>query len=320
MNALLKKYLLMRIILFPIIVFSVVTINFVLIHSAPGGPFQILLSDPTFSKQEVLQLEAQYGLNRPLYQQYAIYIYQVFHGNLGISYFYGVPVLQVIGDYLPNTLVLAGLSLLLASVVGILLGVMAAMSGRYVDKSLNVAAIGAYTTPVFWQGLMMLLIFSVYLHALPSTGVYIPVSGFNLLDYGSHILLPVISLSLLLFPPVYFFTRSSLLEVMGRDFIKALRGKGLGEHIVFMRHALRNALLPVITLIGLQSAILFGGATIVEIVFTWPGIGLLTYTAILNKDYPVMLGSIFFYGILVASLNLAVDLIYVRIDPRIVLK
>lgn len=320
MNALLKKYLLVRIVLFPIILFSVITINFILIHSAPGGPFQVLLSDPTFTKQEVQQLQAQYGLNKPLYQQYAIYIMQIFTGHFGISYFYGVPVTQVIFDYLPNTLVLAGLSLLVSSVVGVLLGILAAMRGRFIDKTLNVAAIGAYTTPVFWQGLMMLLIFSVYLHALPSTGVYISVSGFDPLEYARHILMPVISLSLLLFPPVYFFTRSSLLEVMGRDFIKALRGKGLGEHIVFMKHALRNALLPVITLIGLQSAILFGGATIVEIVFTWPGIGLLTYTAILNKDYPVMLGSIFFYGLLVASLNLAVDLIYVRVDPRIVLK
>ncbi len=317
-NPQLVRYLLKRIALFPVIIFSVITINFILIHAAPGGPFQILLSDPTFTKSELLNLENRYGLNKPLYQQYLIYIYQVFNGNFGLSYFYGVPVTSVILDYLPNTLLLAGFSLMLSSAVGVTLGVLSAMRGKVFDKTINVAAIASYTTPVFWQGLMMILIFSVYLKLLPSTGVYLSTSGFDPLQFLRHIIMPVISLSLLLFPPIYFFTRSSVLEVNGMDFIKALRAKGMKERTIFMKHSVRNALLPVITLIGLQSTILFGGATIVEIVFTWPGIGLLTYTAILNKDYPVLLGTLFFYGLLVASLNLIVDLIYVKIDPRIV--
>ena len=317
-NPLLLRYLVKRISLFPVIIFSVITINFILIHAAPGGPFQILLSDPTFTKQELLNLEAQYGLNKPLYQQYLTYIYQVFSGNFGISYFYGIPVTAVILDYLPNTLLLAGISLLLSSVVGIALGVLSAMRGKLLDKTINVAAIASYTTPVFWQGLMMILIFSVYLKILPSTGIYLSTSGFDPIQFLRHIIMPVISLSLLLFPPIYFFTRSSVLEVNNKDFIKALRAKGLRERVIFMKHSFRNALLPVVTLIGLQGTILFGGATIVEIVFTWPGIGLLTYTAILNKDYPVLLGTLFFYGLLVASLNLIVDLVYVKIDPRIV--
>ncbi len=317
-NPLLLRYLVKRISLFPVIIFSVITINFLLIHAAPGGPFQILLSDPTFSKAELLNLEAQYGLNKPLYEQYLVYIYQVLSGNFGISYFYGIPVTAVILDYLPNTLMLASMSLLLSSVVGVILGVLSAMKGKLIDKTINVAAIASYTTPVFWQGLMMILIFSVYLRLLPSTGIYLSTSGFDPIQFLRHIIMPVISLSLLLFPPIYFFTRSSVLEVNGRDFIKALRAKGLKEQIIFLKHSLRNALLPVVTLIGLQGTILFGGATIVEIVFTWPGIGLLTYTAILNKDYPVLLGALFFYGLLVASLNLIVDIVYVKIDPRIV--
>lgn len=310
-------YIVKRIILFPIILLIVVSINFFLIHLAPGGPFAILLSNPAFTPQEVANLEAEYGLNKPISEQYFVYIYQVMTGHLGISYFYGIPVTQVFFQSLPNTLVLAGFSLVLASTVGILLGIVAAMHKGITDKALNVASITSYTTPVFWQGIMMILIFSVYLKLFPSTGIYFSFNGFNILKYLWHIVLPVISLSLLLFPPIFFFTRSNLLAIMQKDFIKALYAKGLKSRLIFMKHALKNSLLPVITLIGLQSTILFGGATVVEIVFTWPGIGLLTYTAILNKDYPLMLGSIFFFGLLVSAANLVVDLLYLAIDPRI---
>lgn len=320
MNKAIVLYVVKRAILFPVIIFAVVTINFFLIHLAPGGPFAILLSNPAFTPQEIAHLKAQYGLTKPLSEQYLIYIVQAMTGHLGISYFYGVPVAQVFFDYLPNTLVLAGLSLVLSSVVGIVLGTFAAMNKKKADVALNVAAITSYTTPVFWQGIMLILIFSVYLRLVPSTGIYFHIGGFNLFTYLSHIILPVISLSLLLFPPIFFFTRSNIMAIMRKDFIKALQSKGIRSRVVFTRHALKNALLPVITLIGLQATILFGGATIVEIVFTWPGIGLLTYTAILNKDYPLMLGSIYFFGLLVAASNLIVDLTYLAIDPRIKLK
>ncbi|MEM3191871.1 MAG: ABC transporter permease [Candidatus Parvarchaeota archaeon] len=309
-----------RIILFPIIIFVVVSINFILIHLAPGGPFAILLSNPAFTPQEVANLEKEYGLNKPLVEQYFIYIYQVMTGNLGISYFYGISVTKIFFEYLPNTLVLASFSLILSSTVGIVLGIFAAMRKGITDKAFNVVSITSYTTPVFWQGIMMILIFSVYLRWFPSTGNYITVGSFNLLEYLWHLVLPVVSLSLLLYPPIFFFTRSNLLAIMQKDFIKALYAKGLRERLIFTRHALKNSLLPVVTLIGLHSTILFGGAAVVEIVFSWPGIGLLTYTAILNKDYPLMLGSIFFYGLLVAGVNLIVDLAYLAIDPRINIK
>ncbi|MGC8686812.1 MAG: ABC transporter permease [Thermoplasmata archaeon] len=319
------KYALKRVALVPIVILAVITINFLLIHLAPGGPFQILLSDPSFSPQEVLILERQYGLDKPLYMQYLIYIYNVIQGNFGISYFYSIPVITVILYYLPNTLVLAGLSLLFSSIFGILLGIIAAMNytkskKKVLDKSLNILSMVFYTTPSFWQGIMLILIFAVYLKLLPSTGTYVSVSGFSIIDYLSHLILPVISLSLLLVPPIYFFTRANLIDINRMDFIKAVRSKGIRERIIFVRHELRNALLPVITLIGLHGTILFGGATIIEIVFSWPGIGLLTYNAILNKDYPVLLGTLFFYALLVSLLNLIVDLIYLKVDPRIVLR
>jgi len=314
------KYIAKRLALLPLTIFSVITIDFVLIHLAPGGPFQILLSDPSFSPQEVATLQAEYGLNKPLLIQYFTYINQVLHGNFGISYFYGVPVIRVIMDYLPNTLVLAGLSILVSSVIGILFGILSTSLRGLIDRALNTLAILSYTLPVFWFGILLILVFSVSLRLLPSTGVYVSNAGFNLAQYLKHIIMPTLSLSLLLYPPVYFFTRSSMLEVTQANFVRALYGKGLSEGVVFRKHVLRNALLPVITVIGLHGAVLFGGATIVEIVFTWPGMGLLTYTAILNKDYPILLASVFFYSLLVAVLNLIVDIVYVFIDPRISLK
>jgi peptide/nickel transport system permease protein len=288
---------------------------------APGGPFQILLSNPTFTQKEVQTLEAQYGLNKPLYDQYFTYIYQiVFRGNFGDSYFYDIPVIQVIKDYLPNTLVLASFSILLSTAVGIILGVISARRGRYTDRFLSLVSIVSYATPVFWVGVLLILIFSVYLKVLPPTGIFVSPTGFSLINFLKHIAMPTFSLSLLLFPPIYFFTRSSVIEVMKTEFVKALYSKGLKESIVFWRHGLRNALLPIITLVGLNGTFLFGGATIVEIVFSWPGIGLMTYDAILNKDYPVLLASVFFFSVLVAGLNLLIDILYTFVDPRITLK
>lgn len=315
----LVNYIIRRVALFPLVIFSVVTINFLLIHLSPGGPFSVLLSNPTISPHDVKLLEAQYGLNKPLYEQYFIYIYQILRGNFGISYFYGVPVIKVILTYLPNTLELAGFSIILSSFLGISLGTIAAMRRKFTDKALNVVGMVSYTTPVFFVGIIMILVFSVYLKILPPTGVYVS-SGFNPIEYVRHIIMPVISLSIFLFPPVYFFARSNIIQTMGMDYIKALRSKGIKEKLIFYRHALHNALLPVVTLIGLQSTILFGGAVIVEVVFTWPGIGFMTYTAILQKDYPLLLGSIFFFALLVAALNLLVDIVYIKIDPRVVLK
>lgn len=314
------RYIIKRVALFPVIVLCVLTINFILIHLAPGGPFQILLSNPTFTVREVQTLEAQYGLNKPLYQQYLTYIYQVvLQGNFGDSYFYDIPVIQVIEDYLPNTLVLASFSIVLSTAAGIFLGVISARRGKFVDKFLSLVSIISYATPVFWVGVLLILIFSVYLKILPSTGVFVSSGGFNFIDFLKHIAMPTFSLSLLLFPPIYFFTRSSVIEVMKTEFVKALYSKGLKESVVFWRHGLRNALLPILTLIGLNATFLFGGATIVEIVFSWPGIGLMTYNAILNKDYPVLLASVFFFSLLVAGLNLIVDILYTIVDPRIVL-
>ncbi|PSO05118.1 hypothetical protein B9Q12_01140 [Candidatus Marsarchaeota G2 archaeon ECH_B_SAG-G06] len=260
LNRGIAKYIAKRLALLPLTIFSVITIDFVLIHLAPGGPFQILLSDPSFSPQEVATLQEEYGLNKPLLIQYFTYIYQVLHGNFGISYFYGVPVIRVIMDYLPNTLVLAGFSILVSSAIGILFGILSTSLGGLIDRALNTLAILSYTLPVFWFGILLIL--------LPSTGVYVSNTGFNLAQYLKHIIMPTLSLSLLLYPPVYFFTRSSMLEVAQANFVRALYGKGLSEGVVFRKHVLRNALLPVITVIGLHGAVLFGGATIVEIVFT----------------------------------------------------
>ncbi len=318
---------LLRLVLFRLgkmvaVVLAIVVINFLLIHAAPGDPASVLAgqsgaADPQF----LAQLRHEFGLDKPLSTQLWLYLSSVLHGDLGISHRQQRTVLSLIMDRLPATLLLTATAFVFALVVGISLGAAAARRvGTWADSVITVMALGFYATPIFWVGLMLVLVFSVWLGWLPSFGmgtVGVDLHGWaRVTDTIPYLILPALTLGLFYVAVYARLTRSAMLEVAGEDFVKTARAKGVGEGRILRRHILRNALLPVVTLAGIQAGQLIGGSVLVETVFAWPGIGSLAFDALLARDYPVLLGVFLTTAVLVVVFNLVTDLIYVVIDPR----
>jgi peptide/nickel transport system permease protein len=293
-------------------------LNFAILHLAPGGP-QGLLVNPRSPPSVQQQVIKAYGLNKPLWVQLVSYISQTLQGNLGYSYFYHRPVLALIESRIPATLFLMGTSLILSVLISIPLGVISARRrGSKVDGSLIAFSIFGFSMPAYVLGIVLLTVFSLYLGWLPSSGI--ATTAVNWLDFSSlarHVALPALTLTIGSVANYALFIRGSLIDVLRQDYITVARGKGLSESRILYRHALRNGLLPAVTNIGLSIAFLLGGAVLTETVFSWPGLGLLTYNSIIDKDYPVVLGLFFIFSIVVILVNLATDIMYSFLDPRI---
>ncbi len=316
------SFLLARSVKMVAIVFAIIVVNFFLIHAAPGDPASVMAgqsgaADPQF----VEQLRHEYGLDKPLTTQLWIYISAVARGDLGISHQQQRTVLSLISERLPATLLLTGVAFVFALVTGIALGAAASRrAGSWADSLITVVALGFYATPIFWVGLMLVLVFSVWLGWLPSFGmetVGANLHGFAAVaDTAQYLVLPGLTLGLFYMAVYARLTRSAMLDVAGQDFIKTARAKGVPEGRILRRHILRNALLPVVTLAGIQAGQLIGGSVLVETVFAWPGIGRLAFDALLARDYQVLLGVFLTTSILVVVFNLITDLVYLAIDPR----
>ena len=316
------RFLLARSVKMVAIVFAIIVVNFFLIHAAPGDPASVMAgqsgaADPQF----VEQLRHEYGLDKPLTTQLWIYISAVARGDLGISHQQQRTVLSLISERLPATLLLTGVAFVFALVTGIALGAAASRrAGSWADSLITVVALGFYATPIFWVGLMLVLVFSVWLGWLPSFGmetVGANLHGFAAVaDTAQYLVLPGLTLGLFYMAVYARLTRSAMLDVAGQDFIKTARAKGVPEGRILRRHILRNALLPVVTLAGIQAGQLIGGSVLVETVFAWPGIGRLAFDALLARDYQVLLGVFLTTSILVVVFNLITDLVYLAIDPR----
>jgi peptide/nickel transport system permease protein len=316
------RFLLARSVKMVAIVFAIIVVNFFLIHAAPGDPASVMAgqsgaADPQF----VEQLRHEYGLDKPLTTQLWIYISAVARGDLGISHQQQRTVLSLISERLPATLLLTGVAFVFALVTGIALGSAASRrAGSWADSLITVVALGFYATPIFWVGLMLVLVFSVWLGWLPSFGmetVGANLHGFAAVaDTAQYLVLPGLTLGLFYMAVYARLTRSAMLDVAGQDFIKTARAKGVPEGRILRRHILRNALLPVVTLAGIQAGQLIGGSVLVETVFAWPGIGRLAFDALLARDYQVLLGVFLTTSILVVVFNLITDLVYLAIDPR----
>jgi peptide/nickel transport system permease protein len=304
------------------IVLAIVCVNFLLIHAAPGDPASVLAgqsgsADPQF----IAQLRHQFGLDQPLYVQLWIYVSSVMRGDLGVSHLQQRPVLDLIMERLPATLLLTGTAFAFALIVGIALGAAAARRvGTWADSAITVVALAFYATPIFWVGLMLVLVFSVTLDWLPSFGMNTVGADLHgwaaVADTCRYLVLPSLTLGLFYMAVYARLTRSAMLDVAGEDFIRTARAKGVPEGRILRRHILRNALLPVVTLAGIQAGQLIGGSVLVETVFAWPGIGRLAFDALLARDYQVLLGVFLTTAVLVVLFNLATDLIYLVIDPR----
>ena len=305
---------------------GIVTLLFFLLHLAPGDPTTAFFN-PNISPEVLEQMRRNLGLDRPLPEQYVRWLGAFLRGDFGYSFSQFRPVLDVIADALPNTLLLGGVSLVLVFLVGCTIGVLQA-TRQYTrtDHVITLVSLFIYSMPGFWLGLVLILLFSS--PAVPDA-LRLPISGMRSLDHemmtaparwldlARHLVLPSIALGIASAAGIARYMRGSMLEVIGQDYIRTARAKGLSERAVVLHHALRNALLPVISLLGLFLPILFGGALVIEVVFSWPGMGRLLYDAIFARDYPVVLAATFLFGALVVVGNLAADLLYALADPRI---
>lgn len=302
-----RHYILRRLLLILPVVFGVSTLVFLFIHFIPGDPVQVMLGESA-SPANVEELRRAFGLDQPILEQYWRFLKGLVIGDLGVSLHTGQPIMSAILERLPATLELAICSMTVALFISIPLGVISA-SKQYslLDNGSMFCALLGISVPHFWLGPLLILLFSVKLH-------WLPVSGRGGLD---HLILPAITLGTALAAILTRMTRSSVLEVLHEDFITTARSKGLRESVVIFKHALRNALIPVITIIGFQCGALLSGALITETIFAWPGLGRLTITAIQKRDYPLVQGCILVISFSYVFVNLLTDLAYAWVDPRI---
>lgn len=307
---------------------ALATLVFLVLHMAPGDPAAYLFR-PGVSQAVIDQQRHVYGLDQSLPMQYLHWLGALARGDLGYSFSQARPVRAILGDALPNTLLLTGTSLVLVFLLGILTGVFqAARHNRASDSVLSVTTLFFYSMPAFWLAVMMMLLFAIKAHewgwpiALPPSGMTgadheLLSFGGRLLDRFAHLVLPVVTLTLVLAAGVARYTRAQMLEVVRMDYIRTARAKGLPERTVIGRHALRNSLLPIITLLGLYIPFLFSGAVFVEKVFAWPGMGTLIVDAIGYRDYPIVMATSLIFAALTVLGNLLADLLYAVADPRV---
>jgi len=308
------------------IIFAVVTLCFAAIHLAPGTPF-LPGQDRPIDPAVVERLRARFGLDQPLPVQYARYLRALARGDLGESFSQRRPVVDAIASAVPNTLVLTGTALAIDFLLGVLIGVVqAARARRRLDVALTNATLFFYSLPTFWLGLVLLLVFGQWLHWFPVGGVTDPVLhdtmpfALRLLDRLRHLALPALTLGLVGAAGTARYQRAALLEALGEDYARTARAKGLAEPRVLMDHALRNALLPIVTLLGLALPFLLTGAVVVETVFTWPGLGKLAADAIAGRDYPLVIATTLISSVLVVLGSLIADLLAAAADPRVRLR
>jgi peptide/nickel transport system permease protein len=290
-------------------------------HVAPGDPIDYLVGreatgvNPEFVKE----IRAKYYLDRPLFEQYFIYLVNVFKGDWGTSIYYNVPVYQLIIERVPATLLLTVTGFIFSVILGISAGVIASRKPySIVDYVITTLSTMGYSIPDFWLGMMLIIIVAVQLNLLPAGGMFSPMGASNdFADVVSHLILPAAALATVQTAYCARLTRGTMLEELGKDYIITARSKGLSERTVFFKHALMNSIIPVITYLGLQIRHLFSGAIMIEIVFSWPGIGRLWYGALLARDYPVVMGVFVIITILVMVSMLISDLLYAFFDPRV---
>ncbi len=299
-------YLLRRVSHSVVALWGVLTIVFLILHLS-GDP-ALLLVPQGATQEDIARLRHDMGLDRPLAVQYGVFLQNASRGDFGRSFLQRQPALQLVLDRVPATLLLSLVALLLSVTLGVTAGVISAWKrNSWWDRIAMVLALVGQATPSFWIGIMAILVFAVWLKWLPASGYGTP----------QQLVLPAVTLGVLSMATLARVTRSSMLEILGQDFIRAARAKGLGEQAVLVRHAMRNAAIPVVTLVALELGVMLSGAIIVETIFAWPGIGRLAVDSILARDFPVVQAIVFLSSVIYILLNLLTDLLYTVIDPRI---
>jgi ABC-type dipeptide/oligopeptide/nickel transport system permease component len=306
-------------------IFVAITINFLLFRALPGNAVADLARAPHASPQLRAALTHEFGLDQPMWRQYVIYLHQlVFHANLGISFADSQPVMGELADKLKNTIPMVFVGTFIAIVIGIVTGFLSAWRrSGVVDQVSTNTAIVFYALPTQFIGMMLIFLFAT---VLPTAGMRNEVNNFfshgstwsSIKDIGAHMVLPAVTLALTLFGEYTLVVRSSMLETLGEDYVLTARAKGLPQRRIVVSHALRNAMLPIATLVALSLGFIVAGAILVEIIFSWPGIGQAIYEAVSTRDYPMLQGAFLILTVSVVLFNFIADLIYFKLDPRIV--
>ena len=322
-------WLVRRILLRILLVAGIATLLFAVVNLAPGDPASLVVA-PGVRGEVLEQVRANFGLDRPIHVRYVRWVAGLARGDLGWSYSHRRPVADVVGAALPNTLLLSATALVAAFLLGIAIGVVQAVRHRrFADSFLSVVTLFFYSMPSFWLGLMLILVFSLQARNAWEWPLWFPASGTRSVDWAAlgpmerladrawHLALPAATLTLVLAAGVARYVRGSMLEVIRQDFVRTARAKGLPESRVILVHALRNALGPVVTLLGLYLPVLFSGTVFVETVFAWPGMGKTMVDAIATRDYPVVMAAGFLFAVLVVAGNLLADVLYGVVDPRV---
>jgi len=301
------QYVIKRLLSIIPVLFGISLLLFFMLRALPGDPAQVLAGQMA-TPEDIELIRHQLGLDKPVYIQYAVFLGRLAKFDLGRSARTQNPVIQEIWARLPNTMLLAVVAITLACLFGIPAGIISAIKPyTFLDYLVTSAALFGMSMPVFWLGLMLVVVFSIMLPWLPAGGT----------GSWKHVILPSITLTAFVVAFIARMTRSSMLEVLSQDYTTTARSKGLKEKVVVIKHALKNALIPIITVVGLQFGMLLGGAVLTETVFAWPGVGRLIVDSILARDYPVIQGTILIFGLIYTLINLMVDVIYAYVDPRI---
>ena len=316
------KYVLRRLVGAIPLVLGIATIIFFLINLAPGSPIDLIVG-PGVTREFREQMIRNFGLDQPLHIQYVKWLSAMFTGDFGYSFSQTRPVRDVLLGFLPNTVTLSLAALFVAFLFGVVLGtVQAVRQYSALDSGLSVALLFFYSMPSFWLALMLILVMSLMLGWFPVSGTvstdyeFLSLSG-RVIDRVRHLALPTLSLALVLTAGIARYMRGSMLEVVRQDYVRTAHAKGLPERVVVFKHALRNALIPIVTLVGLYLPFLFSGTVFIETIFAWPGMGRAIVGAIFQRDYPLVMAGSFFFATMVVLANLVADILYAVVDPRI---
>lgn len=316
------KYVIKRLFSGLITIFLVFVINFILIHIAPGDPVSVMMGKDNNDPELRAALMAKYGLDQPLYVQFYRQLTTTIRGDLGDSYIYSRPVVDMIAEKIGPTLLLVFPSALIALIIGAAMGILSARhEGSVIDVIFSGLTYILNAMPSFWLGLMQIILFATRLNLLPSSGMIDVRAGYTgfryILDVLRHLALPLGTLVLINIPYYYRIAKSSVLQVTNEEFITTFRATGMSERKIFNKYVFKNAILPVVTVFGITMAFLISGVTLIETVFAWPGTGRLTLTAINQRDYTVLMGMYLVVSVMVALTMIVVDIVYALLDPRI---
>ena len=317
-----KRFILRKVVAAIVTIAVIVCANFFIFRITPGDPVRMMFRDPRVSADSLALMTQKFGLDKPLSSQFVAYVKNLAKGDMGLSFSQQKPVLEVLAERIPNTLLLVVTALMIAIFLGVVLGAIAGwVSGTRFDTFILTASVTMYSIPTFALGIVLLMVFAYLIPIFPLGGITTPASGYEgfelIRDVGWHMFLPAFSIVIWYVGEYVILTRSSMIEVMGQEYITTAQAKGLRKSKILKNHALRNAMLPVVTITGVNLAFAAAGVIEAETVFAWPGVGRLAYDAVSQRDYPLLQGVFMLFAFAIVLANLAIDLIYGFIDPRI---